>query len=130
MVLGAKYMVLYNKDTNRKNANGTLGNADDISSGVNVRKIRTEQGFAVNAVYASEVEQLIFRYCHKDLLDATLHPNLKPGQFPLVTTTKKVKYTRFKNGLTLKAQVTGFSLSYGLVLTGFETSCKVPRWTF
>jgi len=123
MVLGAKYINTSNDDVSNKLSNGTMGVLTSIvllpQARIRMVALDSLETLTVHAVYASEVEQLVFMHAVKDFQQVKAFPSLGPGQFPVcaVTSTRKFNVGASK---PISARVTQFQVGLACVMTGHK----------
>ena len=123
MILGAKYMNLQNDHVPSKLANGTVGILQSIVlvPSARIRTVALENAITslVHAVYASEVEALMFKHDTPAFKSSNFFPELPQGCFPVVAKTFSKKFN-FGGDALVSATVTQFQITLACVLTGHK----------
>jgi hypothetical protein len=123
MILDAKYMNLQNDHVVAKLANGTVGRLQGINllpaARIRQEAVASAAGAMVHAVYASEVQALIFKHDTQAFKTSNFFPELPAGCFPVEPSTSRKKFS-FGGGSTVTARVTQFNITLACVLTGHK----------
>ena len=118
---GALYMNLRNDDVVKKIANGTISlQSVVLHPGAHIRIVACGENddMLVHAVYATEVEALIFKHHVKSFQKEPFFPSLDVGCFP----TRQISITRTinLNGTPFKAKLNQFNTVLAVVTTGHK----------
>ena len=125
MILGAEYMNFDNRSVQGKVSNGSVGTLDAVvlKPGARIRTVSLDDGtnVSVHAVYASQVDTLVFKHSIKNFKTLDAFPELGPGRFPVEAKTTQKKFRVSKDNSTMvKARVTQFPVGLACILTGHK----------